>query len=381
MDMLNAHTQRKDAIPKLIKTIAAGFLDLLTSILRSVLRVIMTKSCIVCRVEASPDLKLQYCAGCQSALYCSKACQTKDWKDQHKKICNLLNVGHGDMQVRTVAHMSRQTALNEGFERSKQKLTTRWKDFFERFEKSTFEKSQAMAQSMTNFARTQTKLVKRRMFFHSLQFLVRFSNSKMLSWPNSPLLVMLQFVNPSERLIGDQDQELHATPLLMLADLADPIEYSTHVNQLILAKQLVARGAEVNAVSIPKDETPLHRACFSHNVTNLVFVEYLLGVGANPNAQDHLGHTPLMYTTSNAPGAAKFLLNSSTADAKITSRSGQSFQSAVHGILEQISDKLARPDIPDRVQQDLLLQQWRGIEKMLVLAENRAADTGIAPLE
>jgi hypothetical protein len=37
-----------------------------------------------------------------------------------------------------------------------------------------------------------------------------------------------------------------------MADLADPFDYSTHVNQLILAKQLVEHGANVNAV---RDQT------------------------------------------------------------------------------------------------------------------------------
>ena len=45
------------------------------------------------------------------------------------------------------------------------------------------------------------------------------------------------------------------------------------------------------------------------NVTNLDFVELLLETGADPNAQDHLGLTPLMCTIEVAPGAAKFLLN------------------------------------------------------------------------
>jgi hypothetical protein len=52
---------------------------------------IMPKSCIVCRAVASQDILLQYCDACQSALYCSKACQRKDWrKQQHKQICKLF---------------------------------------------------------------------------------------------------------------------------------------------------------------------------------------------------------------------------------------------------------------------------------------------------
>jgi hypothetical protein len=47
----------------------------------------------------------------------------------------------------------------------------------------------------------------------------------------------------------------------------------------------------------------------SVNVTKLDFVELLLKEAADPNAQDHLGVTPLMCTTRNAPGSAKFRLN------------------------------------------------------------------------
>jgi ankyrin repeat protein len=64
-----------------------------------------------------------------------------------------------------------------------------------------------------------------------------------------------------------------------LADLADPFDYSTHVNQLILQNSLL-NTAPTSTL------TPLHKACSSGNVTNLDFVEYLLDKGADPNAQD-----------------------------------------------------------------------------------------------
>jgi hypothetical protein len=70
---------------------------------------------------------------------------------------------------------------------------------------------------------------------HSLHFLIR-SNLKILSWPNSPLLVMLEFVDPNIPCGGEATGA--STLLQMLADLADPSEYSTHVNQLILANSL-----------------------------------------------------------------------------------------------------------------------------------------------
>jgi ankyrin repeat protein len=60
-----------------------------------------------------------------------------------------------------------------------------------------------------------------------------------------------------------------------LADLADPFDYSTR-SQLILAKQLIKHGANVNAVTSPQGETPLQKACHAGNVTNLDFLKLLL---------------------------------------------------------------------------------------------------------
>jgi hypothetical protein len=318
---------------------------------------------------------LQYCATCQSALYCSKACQRIDWKQQqHKEICKLLNVGHGDRQIRTDYHTEFSLELKKQLESDNESLNDGVKRFFKLFEESTFEGSLATAQSMTKFAKRQTKLDKKVMLHYSLHFLVRFTSSEMLSWPNSPLLVMLQFVDPND-LFGSNWQfggkELSAPLLLFLSNLADASEYFTHVNQLILAKQLVEHGASVNTTDNVKGMTPLHRACFSGHVTNLDFVEYLLEAGADPNARDHTGLTPYMYTTPYAPGAAKFLLNWPTTDANITSRSGESFQSAVRGVLKQFIDKASRPDNPERVQHQFTIKQWLGVEVMLLQKGSR----------
>jgi hypothetical protein len=329
----------------------------------------MPKSCIICSAVASPELQLQYCDQCQSAMYCSRACQRIDWKKQHKKICKFLNVGHGDMQMRTEEHTSRQAALKEQFERV---LSEEAKQFFKLFEESTFEGSRAAAQKMNKYAKSQIKENQMYLVYHSLNVLVRSSNLEMLSWPNSPLLVMLQFVDPNELFGGE---ETSATLLRMLAQLLDPSEYSTHENQLILAKQLIEHGANVNALSRPQRETPLHMACYSGIVTNLDFIELLLYAGADPNAQDHMGRTPLMYTIASAPGAAKFLLNWPTTDANIATRDGVSFLTAVRSTITEISSHPAHPDNHDKVHEEFLLKQWREIEEMLV--ERGTADTDI----
>jgi hypothetical protein len=199
--------------------------------------------------------------------------------------------------------------------------------------------------------------------FHSLNSLIRSSNLEMLSWPNSPLLVMLQFVDPSV-LLGDEEKK--GSPLHCLATQSHHSNYSTHVNQLILAKQLIEHGANVNGLSYPRRATPLHLACYAGVVTNLDFVELLLKGGADPNAQTDLGTTPLMITAKLAPGAAKLLLNWPTTDVNITNRSGETFLVSVRIAVEDFSCRIAFPDSPEQVQHQFLLQQWTEIEEMLV---------------
>jgi hypothetical protein len=97
--------------------------------------------------------------------------------------------------------------------------------------------------------------------------------------------------------------------------------------------------------------------------------------GADPNAQNYRGVTPLMCTTKFAPGAAKFLLDWSTTDANITTQSGGSFLAMVRVDMKYFSDSIAHPDNPERIQHQFLLRQWREIEEMLV--ERGAVDTGI----
>jgi hypothetical protein len=110
-------------------------------------------------------------------------------------------------------------------------------------------------------------------------------------------------------------------------------------------------------------------------VTNLDFIELLLEEGADPNAQDHDGLTPLLETTSYSPGAGKFLLTWPSTDADIPTRSGASSLAGVREIIASPSNEIAYPDNPGRMQREFLLRQWREIEEMLV--ERGAAETGI----
>ena len=330
----------------------------------------MPKSCIVCKAAASLDLQLQYCDVCLSAIYCSTACQRIDWKTRHKKICKHLNVGHGDMQVRSDEHTELRNDRKEEFEDAERDLGEGQKRFFKLFQESTEEGCRVAARKVKKYAKRQNKHNQEALLMHTLRFLLR-SDSEMLSWPNSPLLVLLQFVDP-DVIFGHRFE----SPLHHLAYLADPMDYSTHEKQLILAKQLIEHGANVNAVSSQIwHETALHIACHSETVTNLDFVELLLEAGADPNAQDAEGQTPLMITTPHAPGAAKFLLNWSTTNVNITTRYGESFlgsvritiTSLVRSTITDVSDDIAEDsDINKRVKDQFELQQWRGIEEMLL---------------
>jgi hypothetical protein len=74
-------------------------------------------------------------------------------------------------------------------------------------------------------AKRQTTNYQKFLLFHTLHLLIR-SDSEMFSRPNSPLLVLLQFVDPN-MLTGReqyllQEEEQRSTPLHLLADLADP---------------------------------------------------------------------------------------------------------------------------------------------------------------
>jgi hypothetical protein len=88
--------------------------------------------------------------------------------------------------------------------------------------------------------------------------------------------------------------------------------------------------------------------------------------------------TPLMDTTPNAPGAAKFLLNWPSTDVNITTRSGGCFLARVQDAITANSEKVARPRNPDRVQHQFLLRQWSEIEEMLV--ERAAHDTMVTTI-
>jgi hypothetical protein len=183
-----------------------------------------------------------------------------------------------------------------------------------------------------------------------------------LRWPNSLLLVLLHFVDPNVLSGHEPVQEGYAmlTLIHQVSALADPSDYSTHDNQLTLAKQLIKCGANVNAVSRPQGSTTLHHACTSGVVTNLDFVELLLEAGADPNALDVSGYTPLLKTFPFSPNAAKLLLKWDSTDVNITNtlRGEESFLATVRAYPEKV--------LPHDHEREFMLEQWHDVEEMLV---------------
>ncbi|KAL3909061.1 MAG: hypothetical protein SGILL_008239 [Bacillariaceae sp.] len=51
------------------------------------------KFCIACRKSSTEVEKLNSCGRCRLANYCSKECQTKDFKESHKKVCKRIRAG------------------------------------------------------------------------------------------------------------------------------------------------------------------------------------------------------------------------------------------------------------------------------------------------
>jgi hypothetical protein len=342
----------------------------------------MSKTCYLCHVAAPEGVTFSYCSACQSVMYCSKVCQKKDWK-AHKKICKSLNAGDGAMQVRNNFHEKASAKKEELFREMERNLGKDGKRFFKYFTQSTFKGSQAEARKMKKIVIRETRHSREVLLGHSLNLLLHTDSEKLL-WPNSPLLVLLQFVDPNALTGPDhealQEGETRVTLLHLLTYLTDPIgsDYVTQENQVILGGQLIEHGANVNAGSYSNGVTPLHHACHSSTTTNLDFIQLLLENGADPNTRDPKGMTPLMYTIKMAPGAAKFLLEWPTTNVNIVDRSGISFPAYVREVIEILSGLVALPVNANRAENQFLYQQWCEIEKILV--EREAVDTGMTGL-
>jgi hypothetical protein len=103
----------------------------------------------------------------------------------------------------------------------------------------------------------------------------------------------------------------------------------------------------------------LHHACTSGIVTNLDFVELPLEAGADPNALNLSGNTPLLETIPFSPNAAKLLLKWDSTDVNITnSLREESFLATVRAHPEKV--------LPHDHEREFMLEHWHDVEEMLV---------------
>jgi hypothetical protein len=336
----------------------------------------MLMKCFSCDTVESADFTFSCCQACRNVLYCSRVCQRENWKE-HKKICKSLVVGaSGSMQVKNSDQTDRSATFDvtcEGL-RSLIHLDEDLTQFFKLFQESEPGGRRAAARDMKQIALRQEQDKKMRWLLPILVELYHVDADR-LTWASSPLLVLLECMNPTAQVGGIS----HPILLIWLANLLPSDDnHAYYASQIVLAQQLVAYGVDVNAVLMPQRgvdvnavlmqqrKTPLHCACCTAGVTNLEFIEFLLQSGADPNARNHLGQTPLMYTTEWAPGAAKVLIEWPATDVKIVDQSGNSMSALVRKVIEKKSGEVDLPENPRRAEDQFVLQHWREVEEMLV---------------
>jgi hypothetical protein len=289
----------------------------------------------------------------------------ENWKE-HKKICRSLVVGaSASMQVKHSEQTARSAATNAYNECMRLEFNENedFTQFFKLFQESKSGGRKTAARDMKQIALRQEQRERDLWLLSILNELVHFDMDR-LTWSNSPLLVLLECRDPTA-LVG---AIRHPMLLNWLAQVMHPDGHRTsYANQILLARQLVEYGVDVNAAIMPNGTTPLHTACCSAGVTNLEFINFLLQNGANPNARNHKGATPLMWTTEWAPSAAKILIEWPATDVNIVDRKGFSMLTFVRQVLENISGATNRPGNACRKAEDRFrLQQWLDVEQMLV---------------
>jgi hypothetical protein len=305
------------------------------------------------------------CHECRNVLYCSKVCQMENWKE-HNKICRSLVVGpSGSLQVKHSEQTARAAATNAYNQCMRLEFNENedFTQFSKLFQESKPGGRKTAAREMKQIALRQEQHERDLWLFSILNELVHFDVDR-LTWSNSPLLVLLECRDPTALLGGIR----HPMLLNWLAQVMHPDGHRTsYANQILLARQLVDYGVDVNAAVMPNGTTPLHTACCSAGVTNLDFINFLLQSGADPNARNHKGATPLMGTTEWAPSAAKLLIEWPATDVNIVDQQGLSIFTFVRKVIENISSAVDGPGNACRKAEDQFrLQQWLEVEEMLV---------------
>jgi hypothetical protein len=339
-----------------------------------------TASCQVCEKGMAEGLKLSFCSACRSVSYCSRECQKADWKT-HKVICKELNVG----DAKQIVHPDHQSYAEQRKEMAKRALSEcdpRARRFFDLFLDTQGDTDHTESvRKMKKIFHKESRLKRQAILICSLTILSQLP-SEMLKLPTSPLKVALQSVDASSVMSYpgsnmDDGRGFTLTPLHCLTQMSDPSNTHMLENQCILAKQLIEAGANVNAHAQHawNKSTPLHYACNGKSCTNLDFIQLLLNHGANPNAKDSDGATPLHYTKGSAPGAAKFLLTySEKTDPGILTNDGRSFLAMVRYSIAECKYRASMPHNPHPEIVLFLVKQWEEVEKLLV--ERGALDSG-----
>jgi hypothetical protein len=337
-----------------------------------------TASCQVCEKGKAEGIKLSFCIACRSVSYCSRACQKADWKT-HKIICKVLNVGDAK-QIGLADHQVRAEAAKEQAEIALSACGPRARRFFDLFFESKGDADHTdTVRKMKQILHKESRYERQVILYRSLSILWQLP-SEMLKLSTSPLKVALQFVDASvmSSLGPNLDDGRGYTPLHYLARIIDPSKEHTHGNQCILAKQLIEAGANVNARAQRNvfESTPLHHACSGRSCTNLDFIQLLLDHGANPNAKNSKGETPLHYTKSTAPGAAKFLLTySDKTDPDIDMNDGRSFLNVVRCAIADGTAEARLLNNQEKKKLLFVLKQWEEVETLLI--ERGALDSGL----
>jgi hypothetical protein len=247
-----------------------------------------------------------------------------------------------------------------------------FEQFFKLFRESRPGGRRTAAQEMKQIARRLGDREKHDWMLLSMRILVSVDSDR-LKWHSSPLLVLLECMDPTALSLNELTGWLAGMTNPDAYPEADAHHFSAH--QLILAEQLFEYGVDLND-EIATRETSLNIACHSDLVTNLEFIYLLLQHGADPNAMDQEGQTPLARTIQYAPSAAKVVIEWPTTNVNIVNQSGVSMLAIVRHLISEIAVKVDTSHENSRRAQDaFLLEQWREVENMLV--EKGTSDTSI----
>eukprot|EP00797_Seminavis_robusta_P001958 Sro111_g055270.1 Inherit from bactNOG: tetratricopeptide (577) ;mRNA; f:53324-55277 len=74
-----------------------------------------TPKCWFCSAPETPDKKHKRCSVCSMAMYCSRECQTKDWKRKHRKECKRIKESKiwGELDTQTLSVITSYLNLKE----------------------------------------------------------------------------------------------------------------------------------------------------------------------------------------------------------------------------------------------------------------------------